>query len=171
MQARYDVVVIGSGYGGAIAASRLARAGKRVCVLERGAERQPGTYPNSPLGMLANVQFDSPQVRGGSPTALFDVRYNKDINIVVGCGLGGTSLINAGICLRPDTRIFANDTWPSELRNEAVLEPYFVQAEQMLRPSVTPDTYLKLSKTTALGQATSYYEDASTNTGHRKVRR
>ncbi len=39
---RYDIVVVGSGYGGAIAASRMARAGKSVCLLERGKEFQPG---------------------------------------------------------------------------------------------------------------------------------
>ena len=36
MQEHYDVVVVGSGYGGAIAASRMARTGKRVALLERG---------------------------------------------------------------------------------------------------------------------------------------
>ncbi|MCI0439974.1 MAG: FAD-binding protein, partial [Chloroflexi bacterium] len=40
----YQVVVVGSGYGGAIAASRLARAGRQVCLLERGKEFQPGEY-------------------------------------------------------------------------------------------------------------------------------
>jgi len=46
----YDVIVIGSGYGGGIAASRLSRAGKRVCLLERGREIQPGEYPNYDAG-------------------------------------------------------------------------------------------------------------------------
>jgi len=41
----YDVVVVGSGYGGGVAASRLARAGKRVAVLERGREFVTGEFP------------------------------------------------------------------------------------------------------------------------------
>lgn len=44
---RYDVVVIGSGYGGSIAASRCARAGQTVCVLERGKEWLPGEFPET----------------------------------------------------------------------------------------------------------------------------
>ena len=47
IRAQYDVVVVGSGYGGSIAASRLARAGRSVCVLERGKEQQPGEYPDT----------------------------------------------------------------------------------------------------------------------------
>jgi hypothetical protein len=45
MRTEYDVVVIGSGYGGAVAASRMARAGKSVCLLELGKERWPGEFP------------------------------------------------------------------------------------------------------------------------------
>jgi hypothetical protein len=45
MRTEYDVVVVGSGYGGAVAASRMARAGKSVCLLELGKERWPGEYP------------------------------------------------------------------------------------------------------------------------------
>ncbi len=42
----YDVVVIGAGYGGSIAASRMARAGQSVCLLDRGKEIRPGEYPD-----------------------------------------------------------------------------------------------------------------------------
>lgn len=45
MRIEYDVVVIGSGYGGGVAASRMARAGKSVCLLELGKERWPGEFP------------------------------------------------------------------------------------------------------------------------------
>lgn len=153
LRERYDVVVIGSGYGGSIASSRLARAGRSVCLLERGEEKRPGDYPDSEPRLLAEVQIDSPKLRAGSQTALFDIRYNKDINVVVGCGLGGTSLINGGVCLQPDPKIMADDRWPAQLRNQAVLDPYFARAEEMLKPSLSPERYLRSPKTAVLGTA------------------
>ena len=47
IKSQYDVVVVGSGYGAAIAASRCARAGQSVCVLERGKEWLPGDFPET----------------------------------------------------------------------------------------------------------------------------
>ena len=153
MQAHYDVVVIGSCYGGSIAAARLARAGKTVCLLERGDERQPGSYPNSGLGILHNLQLDTPIAHLGASTALFDVRYNKDINVVVGCGLGGTSLINAGVSLRPAADVRNTDAWPVELRGEVVLDAFFAYAEAMLKPAVAPRQFQEAGKATALAAA------------------
>ena len=53
----YDVVVVGSGYGGSIAASRCARAGQTVCVLERGKEWLPGDFPESFLAASKEIQI------------------------------------------------------------------------------------------------------------------
>ena len=52
----YDVVVVGSGYGGSIAASRCARAGQAVCVLERGKEWVPGEFPETFLKASKEIQ-------------------------------------------------------------------------------------------------------------------
>jgi len=153
MQDKYDVVVIGSGYGGGIAASRLSRAGKAVCVLERGDEKQPGDYPNNALSLLEEIQIDTPEKKLGSDVALFDIRHNDSINVVIGCGLGGTSLINAGICLRPAPNVFANQKWPTELQRESALATYFDRAEEMLRPSPCPTNFLESAKTRALQAA------------------
>jgi len=59
----YDVIVIGSGYGGSITASRMARAGKKVCLLERGREILPGEYPNDTKGSTEETQIDAPHLR------------------------------------------------------------------------------------------------------------
>lgn len=97
IQPHYTVVVIGSGYGGGIAASRLARAGQSVCVLERGKEFQPGEYPDTELEALPEIQMNLPDRTIGVRTGLYDIRISDDMNVLVGCGLGGTSLINANV--------------------------------------------------------------------------
>ena len=140
IKARYDVIVVGSGYGGAITASRLSRAGKSVCVLERGMERQPGEYPDTTLEGAAEMQFDHPAGHVGPRTGMFDFRINPEISVLVGSGLGGTSLINAGVALRPDPRVLADACWPEALRREQGkrMERGYSLAEQMLGSNPLP---------------------------------
>ena len=160
----YDVLVVGSGYGGAITASRLARAGKSVAVLERGREIQTGEYPETLLEMEREVNvmtplpFDECIKKGAeaahllNPTGLFNFHLHPDINVLVGCGLGGTSLINANVSLRPDASVWARDVWPEELRpNERGELPDdlvrgFERAERMLGANVYPDSAPRLAK-------------------------
>ena len=92
LQAGYDVVVVGSGYGGGIAASRLARAGRSVCVLERGKEFLIGEFPDTRWEAIREFQIDAPTGHIGSRTGLYDLRANEEISVFMGCGLGGTSL-------------------------------------------------------------------------------
>ncbi len=102
----YQIVVVGSGYGGAIAASRLARAGQQVCLLERGKELQPGEYPRTSWELRRQVQMDFPKRHRGSRTGLYDFRINREIHALAGCGLGGTSLINANAASPPLRGVF-----------------------------------------------------------------
>lgn len=157
LQNHYEVVVIGSGYGGGIAASRLARAGRQVCLLERGKEFQAGQYPRSKLEMLAELQADFPLGalgHFGPETGLYDFRVNPDINVFLGCGLGGTSLINSGVMVPADRRVFDDPRWPEPLRDPAALAPYVQRAEAMLRPVPYPSDYPPLAKLAALARAT-----------------
>ena len=58
IEEKYDVIVIGSGYGASIAASRMSRAGKKVCLLEKGKERRPGEYPDTLGEARKGIQYD-----------------------------------------------------------------------------------------------------------------
>ena len=136
----YGVVVVGSGYGGAIAASRLARAGADVCLLERGRELRPGEFPDTRLEAAREMQLHTADGHYGSRTGLFDFWRNREMNALVGCGLGGTSLINANVSLRADPRVLADERWPRAFRDDtAGLEAGYRRAEEMLRPTPYPD--------------------------------
>ena len=151
LKRHYDVVVVGSGYGGAIAASRMARAGRSVCVLERGREFMAGDYPRTPFQGTENVQYNTAVAQIGSPLALLEVHVNEDVNAVVGCGLGGTSLINANVALEADPRLWDDSRWPAALRADKDGRDHgYALARAMLEPAPVPDDFPPLPKLQAL---------------------
>lgn len=96
IQVAYDVVVIGSGYGGGVAASRMARTGSSVCVLERGREKWPGEYPTGAAdafkelhtsGTFAPGSLDGIPVETGDPTGMYHLIFGKGQNAVVANGM------------------------------------------------------------------------------------
>lgn len=149
------MVVVGSGYGGAIAASRLARAGQDVCLLERGREFLPGEFPDTQLELTAQTQADGPAGHVGSRTALVDIRANKDMNVLIGCGLGGTSLINANVALEAEPAVFADPVWPQALRDDlgGLVAEGLGRARAMLEPIPYPESSPKLNKLEALARS------------------
>ena len=141
----YDVLVVGSGYGGAIAASTLARARRAdgsklsVCLLERGREFPVGSFPTTMGEAAGEFQFNLGGEQRGRQDALYWFHAGADAAIFHGCGLGGTSLINAGVALRPEPRVFDDPRWPRELaRDREGLERGFERAHAMLRPAPYP---------------------------------
>lgn len=139
MRRHYDVVVVGSGYGAGVAASRLARAGKRVAVLERGREFVTGEFPTRFPDLRQQMQVTGKRLCLGSPTGLYDVRLGEDMHVLVGCGLGGGSLINAGVTLRPDPRVFRCDAWPAEIAGDGLLQEGYSRAARWIRPARDPN--------------------------------
>jgi hypothetical protein len=155
----YDCVVIGSGYGGGVAASRMARAGQSVCLLERGKEKWPGEYPSGYIdaikqmhvsGDFAPGALKGSLVEGGDPTGLYHLIVGKGQNVFVGNGLGGTSLLNANVFLEADDKTMALDCWPVELGKPGALKKYYDLAAKVLEPTPYPKDWPTLPKLTML---------------------
>jgi cholesterol oxidase len=132
MKSQYDAVVVGSGFGGAVAACRLTQAGFRVAVIERGRRYAKGQFPRNfrhPSGWL--------YARDGG---LFDVRPLNEMTVLQGAGWGGGSLVYANVQIRPPADVFASG-WP-EGYSRAALDPYYDLVAAMLE--VAPITQAAL---------------------------
>lgn len=130
----YDVVIVGSGYGAAITAARLAphlKQGKTICIIERGREWVPGEFPDTFSEYLS-------QVTAKNPLGVYDFRFGNELDVIQGSGLGGTSLINASTAAIPDPEVFLSPKWPTALRNLTALMPYYLRALKMLGAAPTP---------------------------------
>ncbi|HEY1227191.1 MAG TPA: NAD(P)-binding protein, partial [Ramlibacter sp.] len=114
----FDAIVIGSGYGGSVAALRLAQKGYRTLVLERGGEYLPGDFPND-FGLVPKALRINVPTRGlpvGSASGLLEFHLGQGMVAISGNGLGGGSLINAGVAIQPDADVFAQAAWPAAIR-------------------------------------------------------
>lgn len=155
LRPHYDAIIVGSGYGGGVAASRLARMGLSVAVLERGREVLPGEFPTGVLTAERETQLGLPGHRIGPAQAIFDVRVGRGAHILMGCGLGGTSLINANVCLEPDPRVMADPMWPDAIRQDGTLAEGYRRARAVLDPKPLPpgDTPRKLDALAVFAKA------------------
>ena len=129
---RFDAIVVGTGFGGAVAACRLAEAGGRVLVLERGRRWTPETYPR---------RLDDPWLyHQGKPAKLhgwLDVRFFRGMAVAQGAGVGGGSLCYSSVVMEADPDRFADGSWPPEV-TYGELAPYYDKVRRMLRLTGIP---------------------------------
>jgi len=124
-------VVVGSGFGGSVAAARLAaHLGAGVLVLERGREIPLGGFPETGAEVAAQVRTAT------NPLGLFDVLLGPDLDVLTACTLGGGSQIYAGVTVPPADGVFARREdgrriWPRTVGG-GVLEQHYDTVRAML---------------------------------------
>jgi cholesterol oxidase len=128
----YDVVVIGSGFGGAINACRLAQAGRSVCILERGKRWGKKDFPRT-TGQVARSFWNYKDL------GLLDYRAFENIDVIQASGVGGGSLVYFNVHIRTPKEIFENPRWPKGVKRD-FLNPFYDKARDMLeaRPLTPP---------------------------------
>jgi cholesterol oxidase len=153
LKSHYDFIVIGSGYGGSIAASRMSRLGKSVCLFEKGKEFLPGQFPKT----LKEAAMEMNMKKGKNAekrNGLYEFNFGKGINVLKGCGLGGTSLINANVSIKPEPRVMEQKEWPKAIREDlSSFNEGLQKAWDMLQPNPYPENengYPVLKKTEAM---------------------
>ena len=143
----YDAVVIGSGYGGGVAASRLARMGLRVAVLEQGREWRPGDFPTTAKARRKTTRLTGRAPKIGDPAGLYYLSVGRGLTVFGASGLGGGSLINAGVVLRPNLGRLRKAGWPQAVVGDGLLLKGFDLAETMLgvAPVSNPERFAKFA--------------------------
>lgn len=134
----YDLLVIGSGFGGAVVACRAAQAGLRVAILERGPWLTAERHEAVALGA-------APVFRADETPGVLDLHRLSGLIALGGSAVGGGSNIYTAVTLRPPPEAFAA-RWPTGL-NRDTLAPYYERVEQMIAPTPMP---IALPRTTAL---------------------
>jgi cholesterol oxidase len=129
---RFDAIVIGSGFGGAVSACRLAEAGYRVLVLERGRRWDATTYPRKDTDPWWWSNEVPEQWNGW-----LDMRVFEHIAVAQGAAVGGGSLIYANISAVPDKSVF-DKGWPPEVTWEA-MAPHYETVGSVMDVQPVPD--------------------------------
>jgi len=185
----YDSVVIGSGFGGTVASLAIAKMykgkneDKRVCILERGqwwiSHEIPDSnamrtflvknnmpfstwaYPNDIKGMISAIGNSRAinKVQG-----LFDLRRLKNVNVIVGSGVGGGSLVYFNITEQPERIVYEN--WPTEHDGGPSLDEFYPLAETFIGVNA-------ITTTTGFGgpqlSKVKVFQDAAKQIGNSKI--
>ncbi|KAA9152571.1 GMC family oxidoreductase [Amycolatopsis acidicola] len=154
--ADYDVIVVGSGFGGSVAALRLTEKGYRVAVVEAGRRFADDEF--------AKTSWDLKRYLWAPALGCFGIQrvhLLKDVMVLAGAGVGGGSLVYANTLYRPLKPFYADRQWAHITDWESELAPHYDQASRMLgvvtNPTVTPSDEVMQEVAADLGVADSYH--------------
>ncbi|MBI4897395.1 MAG: GMC family oxidoreductase [Actinobacteria bacterium] len=124
----FDWLVVGSGFGGSVAALRLTQKGYRVGVLECGRRWDDHDFATSLWNLRRSMWAPRLGLRGTMRVSIF-----KDITVLSGSGVGGGSLVYSNVLYRPPEEFFDGPDWAGMEHDwRAELAPHFQEAERML---------------------------------------
>ena len=124
---QFDVAVIGSGFGGSVAALRLSEKGYKVLVIESGARFEDQDFAKNSFDLKKFLFFPKLGLKGIQRIDLL-----KNVLVMSGAGVGGGSLVYANTLYRPPQKFFSTGSWKDMANWQVLLEPYYDQAERML---------------------------------------
>ena len=124
---QFDVAVIGSGFGGSVAALRLSEKGYKVLVIESGARFEDQDFAKNSFDLKKFLFFPKLGLKGIQRIDLL-----KNVLVMSGAGVGGGSLVYANTLYRPPQKFFSTGSWKDVANWQVLLEPYYDQAERML---------------------------------------
>ncbi len=152
----YDVLVVGSGFGGSVTALRLTEKGYRVGVIEAGARFADSDF--------ADTSWDVKRYLFRPEVGCYGIQRIdalKDCVIVSGAGVGGGSLVYANTLYEPLPAFFTDRQWSHITDWKSELAPYYDQAKRMLgvvqNPLYTPADEVMEKVATEMGVGETFH--------------
>ena len=129
----FDVVVIGSGFGGSVAALRLTEKGYKVAVLEAGRRFNDKDFPKTSWRLSRFLYLPRLGLRG-----IQRIHVLPDVLVLAGAGVGGGSLVYANTLYKPPASYFEDKQWKHITDWQSELSPWYDQASRMLGVAQNP---------------------------------
>lgn len=127
MKREFDVVIIGSGFGGSVSALRLREKGYSVAVLEAGRRFEDRDFPKTSWRLRKFLFAPALGCYG-----IQRIHVLPDVLVLAGAGVGGGSLVYANTLYQPGDEYFKDPHWSGITDWKSELEPWFDQARRML---------------------------------------
>jgi len=128
-----DVAIVGSGFGGSVAAHRLTEKGYSVKVLEKGKRWRPDDFPKSNWNIRKSFWFPYIGCRG-----IFGIRLLREAMVLHGIGVGGGSLVYANTLFEAPDRVWDDPQWKGLEDWLAIIPEHYATARRMLGVVETP---------------------------------